>query len=735
VDAPHGALFAAGVLVVSVQDAQGQAFSDAWHRVAQVRLRLRTSVRAHRQHFRGEAWVVLRDTLSSEHYRTTPLAYAWLSQLDGQCSVDEAWSAWMDRQPEEALTQEEVVQLLGQLHMANLLQFDRGQEGHSLFERFTQRRRRERWSQVMGFLAIKLPLLDPDVMLERALPLIRLIFSPWGLLAYLALLLAGAKAVVDNADELWAQSQGILAVDNLLLLYVGMALAKTVHEFGHAAACKRYGGEVHKMGVMLLIFAPLPYMDATASWGFRRRGERLLVAASGVISELAVAAVAALVWANTAPGTLHALAYNVIFVASVSTLLFNLNPLLRFDGYHMLVDVLDMPNLYQRSREQLKYLGQRLLLGVKQAQPAARSSAESWWLPIYGVVSLGYWLVLMSGIVFFIAKTYLDVGKALAVFLLVTALGVPLFKLLRYLFSSPQLLQRRAAVWARVGALAALLVVGVGLWPVAQHVRVDGVVQAKQFRHLFNDSAGRVQAVLAQPGAEVQAGEALVQLRNDGLDFEIAALQRQLQQLEAQELQALAQAVANVAPLRRQREAVALQLADMQRQREALLVRAPLSGRWAATELAQGSGQWLPKGGRLGTVLDEQAWRFVAVLPQVATHVFQRDLLGAEVRVFGREQDAWVVTDTEVRPFEQGQLPSAALGLAGGGAIAVDPQDPQGLQAVEPFFQVQADLPAATSADLRHGQRGVMRLQLPPAPLWQQWSRGMRQFLQREFRV
>lgn len=720
---------------MSAPQAEGRAYSDAWHRVAGVRLRLRRSVRSHRQHFRGQPWVVLSDSMGSDHFRLAPSGYAFVSQLDGQRSVDQVWSDWMDRAPEDALTQEEIVQLLAQLQMANLLQFDRGSEAASLFERFGKRQRQERLAWWMGLLSIKLPLWDPDRALARAMPLIRECFGPWGLGAYAVLLLLGAKAVLDHAEQLFAQGQGLLAPDNLGLLYLGTLVAKTVHELGHAAACKRFGGEVHKMGVMLLIFAPLPYMDATAAWGFRHRGERLLVGAAGVLSELAVAAVAALVWANTAPGALHALAYNVIFVASVSTVLFNLNPLLRFDGYHMLVDVLDIPNLYQRSREQLKYLAEAWLLRLPQAQAAAHSRAEAWWLPIYGLSSLAYWLVLMSGIVFFVAKQYLLLGQALALVLVFTAVVWPLVQLLRYLFKSPKLGQRRAAVGLRVMAGLGGVCGVVLLVPMPDRIRLDGVVQAQASRSVFAQTPGRLQRLVATPGTWVEAGAVLIEQINPELDFQIESLRQQRDQLLAQELQAMSEQVANLAPLRRQRLAVEQQWQERVRSREALRVTAPMAGRWAALPLTWGQGQWLAKGAVLGTLVDDHAWRFVAVLPQVSSYAFDGLERRAQVRLRGQEDQVLAVQQVAITPFEQGQLPSAALGMAGGGAIAVDPQDAQGLTASEPFFRVQADFGASLSGSLRHGQRGVMRLSLPPTPLWQQWARGLRQFLQREFRV
>jgi len=729
---------------MSMDDASGKTYSDAWHRVASVRACLRSSVRAHRQTFRGEEWVVLRDSLGSDFFRVTADAYAFLSRLSPQRTIDEVWGVLMEDEPELALTQEEVVQLLGQLHLSNLLQFDRGAAAASLFERYNKRRSQEIKALLLGFLSIKLPLLDPDRFLERAMPAIRVVFGPVGAVMYAVLLLLGLKALLDESYHLFDQSAGLLAPTNLGLLYVGMVLAKLVHEFGHAAACKRFGGEVHKMGVMLLLFAPLPYMDATASWGFRSRAQRMLVGASGVLSELAVAAVAAMVWANTAPGVINALAYNVIFVASVSTLLFNLNPLMRFDGYHILVDFLDVPNLFQRSRDQLKYLGEFWVLGVKTAQPVARTSNEAVLLPLYGVISLVYWVGLMSTIIFFIAEQYLDLGVALAWIMFFSVVIMPVFKFGKFLFTSPKLQHQRVRALA---ITLGIVVVGVGLLggvPMPDRVRVNGVLQATHSRELYSDSGGSLVALLARPGQWVTSGQPLARLENPDLEFEILSVQQQREQLIAQELQAITTAVANFEPLERQREAIDQKLAELMRQQSALTLLAPIEGIWSASELDASHGQWIARGGSLGTIVDERDWRFVAVLPQINTHLFEAGVLDTEIRIRGQQEFNLHSAKTEVMPFEQGQLPSPALGMAGGGEIAVQSSDPKGLAAAEPFFRIHAQIPAAPTAnandsadELRrlHGRLGTMRITLPNSPLLFQWERGLRQFLQRKFRV
>ena len=724
---------------MSESEASGKTFSEAWHLVADVRACLRSSVRAQRQNFRGEDWVVLRDSLASDFFRVTVPAYAFLSRLETRRTLEDVWNESIESDPEGALTQEEVVELLSQLQMSNLLQFDRGTAGASLFARYRQRKGRELRAALLAFWSVKIPLLDPDRALDRMLPAIRVLFGPVGALAYLVLMLLGAKAVIDHSDHLFSQSAGVLAPGNLGLLYVGLVVAKLVHEIGHAAACKRFGGEVHRMGVMVILLAPLPYMDATSSWGFRSRAQRMMVGASGVISELAVAAVAALVWANTAPGMINSLAYNVIFVASVTTLLFNLNPLMRFDGYHMLVDWLDLPNLYQRSRDQLKYLGKRFALGIRHAQPAARTPAEAILLPVYGVVSVAYWIVLMSTIIFYVAEEYLDVGVALAWLMFFMAVVLPVLKFGRFLLVDSSLYQHRTRALGMTVVLCTVVIMLLAWVPLPDRVRVLGVIHATQFRELHVDGSGEVVAIVATPGQWVRPGDPLIRLQNPQLDYEILSTTQQRQQLEAQELQAIAGAIANLEALRQQRVVLDQKLAELNAQRRALEVVAPIEGIWTVSELDLARGQWLARGASLGVVIDDRDWRFVAALPQFGTHLFEAGLLGAEIRIKGQQAINVVALNPEVMPFEQGQLPSPALGMAGGGEIAVQASDPKGLAAAEPFFRVQAQLPRpdAHDEDLRrlHGRLGTMRLTLPSSPLLVQWERSLRQFLQRKFRV
>ena len=720
-----------------MSDSESKILSDAWHRVADLRLTLRPDVRARRQSGHGRYWYVLSTPLSREFFRVSDEAFSFLSRLSEDRTVDEVWRDRLAHSPETMLSQQEVVQLLGQLNTSGLLRGDRATASDGLFERYRHRRARERRARLTSVLAIRIPLFDPDKMLDRLEPLIRSVISPAGLVAYLILIALGVKALMDRSDELFRPAAGLLAPENLLPLYLGFAIAKVVHEFGHAIVCKRFGGEVHSMGVILLLFAPVPYVDANATWGFRRSAPRLLVGAAGVMAELAIASVAAMVWAYSAAGLVSTIAYNMMFAASVSTLAFNLNPLLRFDGYYMLIDLINMPNLFQRSRDQLRYLAQRYLLGVKGLESVALDRTESWVLSLYGATSVLYSLTLIMAIAFFIAEEYLDLGLLLAIVLGMSVTVLPLVKFLGFLFMSPKLARQR---FRAIFSSTVVFLAGVGVlgWiPMPDRIRAFGVVESTVMRQVNGESSGSLAEQLVKAGSWVHAGQALVRLENPDLLLEIRALRMQLQQIQAQELRAQALLLADLDPLRRQRLATQAELENLERQRVALTVLAPADGVWTVGEAGQGLGRWIAKGETIGTIVDTRRHRFVAILPQVATHVLEGSIHLAEVRLSGEEGGNLIMGDVTMVPFEQGVLPSRALGFAGGGDVAVQLDDPTGLVAAEPFFRIHANFDAGQSNEvtLVHGRLGVIRLTMTPKPLLEQWERSLRQLFQRRFRV
>jgi len=715
---------------------EARTFSESWHRVAGLRVSLRPTVKVRKQLFRGQTWYVLSDPFNNQFFRLRPEAHDFVVRLGPQRTVEDVWLECLKRHPDEAPGQEDVIQLLTQLYFANLLYFEVPADSARLFERYRRRRQREIQSRLLSIMFVRLPLIDPDSFLRRMLPLFKLIFSPVGLIAWLLVVAAAGKLVVDRFDQVADQVQGILAPDNLFLLYVGLVIIKTLHEFGHAAICRRFGGEVHTMGLMLLVFTPLPYMDATSSWSFRSRWQRALVGGAGMLVEVFVAALATFLWAYTGPGTVHSLAYNMMFIASVSTVLFNANPLLRFDGYYILSDLLDIPNLHTRSKGHLRHLAERYAFGFKDSQSPTESVKEAFWLSIFGVLSGIYRVVVFTGIILFVADKFLLAGLLMALVCVISWVVVPVFKLIKYLVSSPRLARTRLrAVTVSVCIFASLTAL-LAIVPFPNRFRAPGVLEAVKYARVINDAPGYVKTVRVASGRQVRAGTPLIELSDRELDLEIVAVEAQHEESEAMYRKAMLQEKADLEPIRKRLETIESKLQDLQKQRTDLVTRARQDGIWVAPEIQDMVGAWLSRGTVIGTIVDPAAFRFSAVVSQdEASELFGGRIQKAEVRLYGQAGRNLETANLLFIPFQQEKLPSAALGWLGGGEVPVAVTDETGLQAVEPFFQIYATLKSGSRADLLHGRSGKLRFTLDSKPLLLQWGHKLRQLLQKRYRI
>jgi len=711
-------------------------FSESWHRVAPVKASLRPTVKARRQKFRGEDWYVLQDSFNNQFFRLRPAAYDFIARLRSDRSIEEIWLEALERDPENAPGQEEAIRLLTQLHFANLLFYDTPSDSEQFFDRYKQRKQRELQSKLMAVMFIRLPLFDPDIVLKKLQPYTRIIFTWLGAIVWLLVVGVALKLVIDNSDKVLNQAEGVLAPDNLLLLYLGMVFIKSLHEIGHSVTCRHFGGEVHTLGVMLLVFTPLPYMDATSSWAFRSKWQRALVGAAGMIIELFIAGLAVFVWAATGDGIVHSLAYNMMFVASVSTIIFNANPLLKFDGYYILSDIADLPNLYTRSRQHWAYISEKYLFGVKNQNEVADSKREAVWLTGYGALSGIYRIIVFAGIILFVADKYLLLGLLMVAILMVVWVLVPPYKLTKYLATSPKIERTRGrAVGVTAGIIVGVLLL-TAIIPLPNRFRAPGIVESTVYWNVTNDSAGEMEELLVDSGTYVIEGQPLVKLTNWEMDSDLVTLKAQLSQLEATLQWANSQRSSDLQPLRQRKEVIERQVADLLERQEALLVRARQDGLWVATNLKEQERSWLARGTQLGLVYNPATFKFTAVVPQdEAAGLFDETISRSEVRLVGRAGINFEVNNLKIIPYQSDQLPSAALSWLAGGDVITDSSDSSGLKATEPFFLIMADFPAELSESLFHGQSGRMRLTLPPEPLLWQVYREIRQLLQQRYQI
>lgn len=709
-------------------------FSESWHRVAQQRIRLRPSVTIHKQYYRGELWFIAHDSYGDQYYRFRPEAWDFIARLDGRRTVEEIWQSCLEHNKDAAPGQGEVVQMLSQLYGGNLILSDVPADVVQLFERLKKRKANEWKARIFGIFFLRVPLWDPDSFLNRTIGFVRGFLNPVGGLIWLGVVIAALVLVVGRWDEASSQGAGVLDPSNLLLLYVAFAVAKLVHEMGHAYAVKRLGGEVHRMGLTLLVFTPVPYVDATAAWAFRERWKRVWVGAAGMIVEGFFAAMAAFVWAYTGPGLVNGLAYNVMVVASVSTLLFNLNPLLRFDGYYILSDLTDSPNLQPRSSRQWGYWVERYAFGGKQIQSPADSRAESAWLGSFGAASWIYRLFITFTIIIFVADKFFGLGFLAAVLTIIGFVVVPLYKGVRYLLAEPRIESVRGrAIGVTLACLIALFVI-LGVVPFPNHFRAPGVIKSGSAQYIITETSGSVAAIeLAAP--EVSQGATLFSMLNPELELEIADLRAEKAQIVAMQRRSYTVAPVELAPLAERLKVVEAKLADLLQRQSALNVSAPSAGRAILFNPQELDGRWLTRGTVVGEVISGDEWEFRAVVSQDdAGKLFADGAADFEIRFEGSADRVYEPTRVRIVPGQQDYLPSPALGWPAGGRVRLAEQDQSGMRAYEPYFLVVGYLPAEAAA-FWHGRTGFARFNAPAEPLLSQWLQDLRQLLQRRFQL
>ena len=718
-----------------------RTFSESWYRVANQKICLRPVVKTRRQNFRGERWIILENPFSNQYYRLRPAAYEFVARLRPDRTVEEVWQECLGRFPDAAPSQEAVIQLLAQLYSANLLQYDLAADSAQLFERYKKRKQREFGIRLLNIPFMQFPLLDPDRFLVRTLPFIGKLISPFGVVLWLLIVGFGLKMAFENFDELGKPWEGILVGNGLLLICAGW-IVKTLHELGHAWFCRRFGGEVHVLGIMLMVFVPMPYMDATSSWSFRERWKRVLVAAAGMITELFFAAIAMFVWVGTGPGLLHNLAYRIMFIASVSTVVFNINPLLRFDGYYILSDLLEIPNLNQRAMMQLQYWAERWLFGVKNAVSPAGNRREAGWLGAYGIASGIYRVILFSIIVLTVSDRFPDWFLIIGFIIIAAYIVVPYFVLpvvhyIKYLSSSPRLDRvRRRAIGVTVG-IAALLVLLLAVIPFPYSFRAPGVVVALQRTTVINEISGQMVTVMAAPGSHVRQGDPLLKLENPELQLQIASTRAHLDEINARLLQAMDKDSANIEPLTHLRASVNAELDKLSEDASHLIVRARHDGVWVAPGINEFTGRWLERGSDLGLLANPAAFEFEATVTENdARSLFGKNIHAASVRLAGEAATKLPVTEWRVIPGGQSVLPSPALGWAGGGEIPIAMDDNgRGSKSAEPFFEVIGKLDPDRNVALLDGRSGKINFKLPAEPLLQRWMRSFWQLFQRRYQI
>lgn len=708
-------------------------FSQSWYRVADLQPRLCSHVHLHRHHFRGQPWYVLQDEVTGQYHRFSHEAYQIIGLLNGQHSLQQVWNTASENLGDDMPSQDEIISLVSRLHRANALQSSLPPDVEEQVKRGRDFRRKRFLQQLKSPLGVRIPLWDPDRFLSRTLPLARHLFSLPFALFWLLVVVSAAIQVPAHWHALTGNlADRVFATENLAWLWLTYPLVKAIHELAHGYAVKRWGGQVHDMGVMLLVFVPVPYVDASAATAFAGKWQRALVGAAGILAEVFIAAIALHIWLNVEAGAVRAVAFNSMLIAGISTLLFNGNPLLRFDAYYVLADLIEIPNLAQRGNQYVGYLIKRYGFGVTEATSPVTGPNERLWLFGYSVASFVYRMLIMVTIILFVAGEFFMLGVVLAVWSALGVLLLPLFQTLKRTMNDKQIRPHRIrAISVSAGAIV-LLVGLIGFLPLPLSTSVEGVVTSSEDSFVRAGASGVVDGIEAVDGSRVSAGQVLVRLRDPELSARVGVLRAQIVEAEAR-AQASQSNHAELSIVQEELRYLRRGLDRAQERRDALLIRAPVDGRLLLPAGNDLVGQHLHQGQQIGRVVNTGAMIVRAVVNPDDIDLVRAHSHAIEARFASLPGQTFPARLLSQVPAATRQLPSPVLSIEGGGNIALDPGADAPLQSYQTHFNLEL---AVENAPWDYVEERVYVLfRHPPEPLAQRWYRSLRQLLLERFDI
>jgi putative peptide zinc metalloprotease protein len=707
--------------------------SASWYRVAELKPRLRSHFRVQRHLYRGARWYVLQDTLSRRTHRFDARAYFVIGLMNGHRSLQAIWDAALSRYGDEAPSQEDLIRLLSQLHLADVVQCDATPDVEELLRRTQRMRARSQLAKWLAPLAVKVPLFDPDRFLERCLPWFRPLYSPFGAALWLAVIGWGVFTAAQHWNELTHDlSSRALAPENLVIAALVFPLIKALHEFGHACAVKAWGGEVHEIGIMFLVLMPVPYVDASAANAFAAKRRRVVVGAAGMIVEVFIASIALFFWLELQPGVLRGVLFNVMLIAGISTLLFNANPLLRFDGYYILSDLIEIPNLRQRAQQYLASLVERRLFGMDLPAPDAGASERAW-LFFFSIASFAYRISITLAIATFIATQYFILGVLLALWAVIAGFALPIAAAVNYLAFSPRLRRYRARAVATSALLATAVLALVFLVPMPSWTNAQGVIWGTEQSAVRGAADGFVVRLVATPGTEVQRGEPLIETVDPLLVPRIRTLEAHRDEFEARYY---AERVDNLVRAQMTLESMKALDVELSRARERaseLVMRSPSDGLFVVPAPGDLPGRYVRQGELVGYVIPEGNPRARVVVAQNAADLVRAKTERVSVKLAERLGETLGARIVREVPRAVDRVPSMALSQAGGGDIALDPSAAPGPapKTLQTHFEFEVELVSARPAGA--GGRVYVRFDHQRETLAEQGWRLARQLFLKRF--
>ncbi|MGD9127709.1 MAG: hemolysin D, partial [Planctomycetia bacterium] len=512
-------------------------------------IRKRPDLTAQRQTYLGKSYWVVKDPIGLNYFRFQDEEYGILQKIDGDTSLDELKEWFEATFPPQKITLEELQQFIGMLHRSGLVIANVHGQGKQLLKRRDERRKKEMLGAVTNILCIKFKGIDPERLLNWLYPKVRILFSLPVFILSIIWILSALTLVTVQFDTFYSKLpdfQNFFNPTNGLWLMVVLGVTTVLHEFGHGLTCKHFKGECHEMGFMLLVLTPCLYCNVSDSWMLPNKWKRAAIGAAGMYVEVVLAAAATFIWWFTQPGMLNMICLNIIFMSSVKTIMFNANPLLRYDGYYILADLAEIPNLRQKATTILSRKAAHWFLGIEPPDDPFLPQKNQIFFAIYSVAAGIYrWFVLLS-ILWFLHQFWkpyrLQIfGYAIIGMSLISLVGMPIYKVTKF-FYVPGRMQKvkKLRFYLSLAGLAGIIAFILYV-PLPHSVSCALEVRVQDADHVYVTVPGLLEEVYVQPGKPVEEGDPLAKLKNVEMDMQMTKLVGEQKQYEI-ELNTLEQA-------------------------------------------------------------------------------------------------------------------------------------------------------------------------------------------------
>jgi len=669
----------------------------------------------------------------AKFYRIGYAEYTFISLLDGDTTVAEALSLTAAALGPDAFREREATAICTWLMEAGLAQPQEAIQADRLFAAGRKAQSKKFFGSLNPFW-LKVPLLNPDRLLDRLSWLFGWAFSRWMAVLWVVLCGVAGFTVVANWDRVLSSSLAVFSPVNWIWFAVAWLLLKIVHEFSHAIVCRRYGGEVQEMGLILILFVPLAYVDVTSSWRFRSKGKRIHTAAAGIYAELAIAAAATIAWSITESAVLAHLLYGIMLTASVSTIVFNANPLMRFDGYYMLADFVEIPNLYSNGARYLRGLGNRALFGEPDAKPLGWRWRDVF-VRVYGVAAFFWRLFVCASLLIAASVLFHGAGLILAAMGVLMWIGLPLSALIRNTKRrhrmDPATTVRAAIVASAVAGLLAVALFGV-TWPF--DATAPAVVEYRDLEIVRARSPGFVKAIHVTDGRQVRQGELLLELENDLLAVECRDLELAIEQARTRRRihQNAQETAAAQVELENQR-ALEKRHSEKHRQLASLRITAPVSGRVMVRNVTSLADTYVEEGDEVLAIGTESHKQVRVSIAQQNEEDF-RFALGKDVKLRYRSGGSQSGRLERLTPRARTEPLHGALCAPLGGPLAVtskgrNSEGEHDYKLVEPRFTGVVEIPTETCRQHRAGELAAVTVPRRSEPMGTVFYRKFSRYL------